>query len=221
MKRSVHDELDAWYVEALRQLQAQRDMCVGWLYAGILDDKIYRLTHEREQARESPHAAVLLKLKTVRATDRDSWRDALEAGITAARVPLVELSEKFASSIPAVERWLGGTSRPVLPLRDSVIQFLVDRLLAAPPIWEVAERLVADVPAEAWVSVPPAKANHPHECFQQGYAAGLREGLQIAENSAWVSDESMTPCIVWDDVTREIEARVNAVLAATTKTPDR
>lgn len=59
------------------------------------------------------------------------------------------------------------------------------------------------------------------EDFQHGYAAGLREGLQIAKDLGWVAGESLMPRIVWDDVAREIEARIDAVLAATSKTPDR
>lgn len=216
-------KLDAWYRKQLAARRAERDLCVGWLYRSIISDQVEQLDHEWRCALQSPFPDLILAIHMVGPDDVEAWRNALRMGVDALGLAPVDLSERFAASIPSVQRWLAGTSSPVSALRSLILGYLLEQALADKLVTaskpDLAPTTAAPHPIDRHASAT-AKAELA-ACFQQGYAAGLREGLQIAENLAWVSDESMTPCIVWDDVTREIEARVNAVLAATTKTPDR
>ena len=226
MTADTREKIDLWYLKQLTARRAERDQCAGWLYRSIASDQVEQLHYERSRARRSPFPDLILAVITARPDDVEAWRSALRMGVDALGLTPAGLSERFAASIPSVQGWLDGTGQPVWELRSLVLGYLLEQALADRSVPTPAP-VSSDLASTA--ATPHPVDRHPlaaagatvAEHFQHGYAAGLRGGPQIAKDLGWVSDESLMPRIVWDDVVREIGARINAVLAATSKTPDR
>lgn len=223
MTADAREKIDLWYLKQLTARRAERDQCAGWLYRSIASDQVEQLHYERGRARRSPFPDLILAVITVGPDDVEAWRSALHMGVDALGLTPAGLSERFAASIPSVQGWLDGTGQPVAELRSLVLGYLLEQALADRPVPTPAPDLASTNATPHSVDRHPLAAAETAlaECFQQGYAAGLREGLQIAKDLGWVSNESLMPRIVWDDVVQEIGARINAVLAASSKTPDR
>lgn len=225
MTADAREKIDLWYLKQLAVRRAERDQCAGWLYRSIASDAIELLHYEWSQAKMSPFRDLISTIITVEPDDVEAWRSALRMGVDALGLTLAGLSERFAASIPSVQGWLDGTGQPAAELRSLVLKYLLEQALADRPVSKPAPASSDLAPTNA---TPHSVDRHPltaaetalAERFQQGYTAGLREGLQIAKDLGWVSNESFLPRVAWDDVAREIEARIDAVLVATSKTPD-